>query len=73
MSHTYRATPPSFWLRLEWFIMVRIEGWVFSHRRRGLILRQIVALLDRAYSNRQKHVTVKKSCCSHWRHQHSHG
>ena len=73
MSHTYRATPPSFWLRLEWYIMVRIEGWVFSHRHRGLILRQIVAFLDRAYRDRQKHETVTPSHHSHWRHRACHG
>jgi hypothetical protein len=54
MSHTYHAAAHSLWLRLEWQLLVRIERWAFSHRRRGLLLREIVTLVDRTY-NCQRH------------------
>ena len=56
MSHACHAAPPPFWLRLEWRMLVRIERWVFSHHRRGPVLKQFVTMLDHIY-DRQKHGT----------------
>lgn len=54
MSHMCNSPQPCLWLRLEWRLLERLESWAFSHRRRGWLLKQIVAWLDRTYS-RQKH------------------
>ncbi len=72
MSHASHAAPPSFWLRLEWRLLVRIEGWIFSHHRRGMVLSRLATVLDRIYE-RQKHLpieTVAQQTCRQGRRGH---